>query len=188
MPWHRNRGKRFYCSGCLQDSERIYSRKAFPKSFRRPSELAARGAHHHPASMFVITEAEAAAIRAAFEQEGELSAAVELRRCSPPLPTTCRRGSAHASLPDGCRCRLDRPVASGPAPGPLKRSGPPERAWGRSGGPDRDRRGPSNGLGWHGAYHASRSISTIRRTGRLAPGIPVEPWSTRSVQAQKIAR
>ena len=34
----------------------------------------------HPAGMFVVTEAEAAAIRAAFEQRGELSAAVELRR------------------------------------------------------------------------------------------------------------
>ena len=35
--------------------------------------------------MFVITEAEAAAIRAAFEQEGELSAAVELRRLFPGI-------------------------------------------------------------------------------------------------------
>ena len=30
--------------------------------------------------MFVVTEADAAAIRAAFDQEGELSAAIELRR------------------------------------------------------------------------------------------------------------
>jgi hypothetical protein len=30
--------------------------------------------------MFVVTEADAAAIRAVFEQEGELSAAIELRR------------------------------------------------------------------------------------------------------------
>lgn len=30
--------------------------------------------------MFIVTEAEAAAIRAAFEQEGELSAAIEVRR------------------------------------------------------------------------------------------------------------
>ena len=33
--------------------------------------------------MFAITEAEAAAIRAAFEQSGELSAVVELRRLFP---------------------------------------------------------------------------------------------------------
>ena len=30
--------------------------------------------------MFIITEADAAAIRAIFDQEGELSAAIELRR------------------------------------------------------------------------------------------------------------
>jgi hypothetical protein len=33
--------------------------------------------------MFVVTEAEAAAIRAVFEQDGELSAAIELRRLFP---------------------------------------------------------------------------------------------------------
>jgi hypothetical protein len=31
-------------------------------------------------AMFVVTEADAAAIRAAYEQEGELSAAIEVRR------------------------------------------------------------------------------------------------------------
>jgi hypothetical protein len=35
--------------------------------------------------MFVVSEAEAAAIRAAFEQRGELSAAVELRRLFPGI-------------------------------------------------------------------------------------------------------
>jgi hypothetical protein len=35
--------------------------------------------------MFVVTEAEAAAIRATFEQQGELSAAVELRRLFPAI-------------------------------------------------------------------------------------------------------
>jgi hypothetical protein len=34
-------------------------------------------------AMFVVTEADAAAIRALFEQEGELSAAIELRRRFP---------------------------------------------------------------------------------------------------------
>jgi hypothetical protein len=37
--------------------------------------------------MFVVSEAEAAAIRAAFERGGELLAAVELRRCA-----GCSRG------------------------------------------------------------------------------------------------
>jgi hypothetical protein len=35
--------------------------------------------------MFVVTEAAAAAIRAIFEQEGELSAAIELRRLFPGI-------------------------------------------------------------------------------------------------------
>jgi hypothetical protein len=33
----------------------------------------------HPSAMFMVTEADAVAIRTAFEQEGELSAAIELR-------------------------------------------------------------------------------------------------------------
>jgi hypothetical protein len=40
------------------------------------------GPRHH-AEMFTVTEAEAAAIRTAFEQQGELSAAIELRRLFP---------------------------------------------------------------------------------------------------------
>jgi hypothetical protein len=35
--------------------------------------------------MFVVTEADAAAIRAVFNQEGELSAAIELRRRFPGI-------------------------------------------------------------------------------------------------------
>jgi hypothetical protein len=45
--------------------------------------LAAHGRRHHPAGMFIVSEADAAAIRAAFDQGGELSAAVELRRLFP---------------------------------------------------------------------------------------------------------
>jgi hypothetical protein len=43
-------------------------------------ELAGLGWCHHAHRMFVVTEAEATAIRAAFDRGGELSAAVELRR------------------------------------------------------------------------------------------------------------
>jgi hypothetical protein len=69
--------------------------------------------------MFVVSEAEAAAIRTAFEQGGELSAAVELRRLFPlitdiaearecartiagwkPLPTTAR--PVRRMRPRGC--------------------------------------------------------------------------------------
>jgi hypothetical protein len=35
--------------------------------------------------MFVVSEADAAAIRTAFEQQGELSAAIELRRLFPGI-------------------------------------------------------------------------------------------------------
>ena len=40
--------------------------------------------------MIVVTEAAAAAIRAAFEQRGELSAAVELRRLFPAVTDTAQ--------------------------------------------------------------------------------------------------
>jgi hypothetical protein len=71
--------------------------------------LARLEAPSHPAEMLVVTEAHAAAIRTAYEQEGELSAAIEVRRLFPritdnakarecarpivgwkPLPATCK--------------------------------------------------------------------------------------------------
>jgi hypothetical protein len=42
--------------------------------------LAGCGVRRHASGMFNVTEADAAAIRAVFDQEGELSAAIELRR------------------------------------------------------------------------------------------------------------
>jgi hypothetical protein len=45
--------------------------------------LADHGPRSHPAGMFVVSEADATAIRAAFEQRGEFAAAVELRRLFP---------------------------------------------------------------------------------------------------------
>ena len=40
--------------------------------------------------MFAVTEAEAAAIRAVFQQHGELSAAIELRRLFPGITDTAQ--------------------------------------------------------------------------------------------------
>ena len=40
--------------------------------------------------MFTVSEAEAAAIRAIYEQRGELSAAVEVRRCFPGIFSTAQ--------------------------------------------------------------------------------------------------
>jgi hypothetical protein len=52
---------------------------------RRHVALADRSAHRHAFGMFIITETDAAAIRAVYEQEGELSAAIELRRLFPGI-------------------------------------------------------------------------------------------------------
>jgi hypothetical protein len=50
---------------------------------RRP--LAGDSPRPHAPRMFVVSEAEAAAIRSAFDRGGELSAAVELRRLFPGI-------------------------------------------------------------------------------------------------------
>jgi hypothetical protein len=47
--------------------------------------LASRVASHHAFAMFLVTEADAEAIRTIFNQEGELSAAIELRRRFPGI-------------------------------------------------------------------------------------------------------
>ncbi len=52
-------------------------------SFFLSTALASRGVHGQGGSMFAITEADAVAIRAIFNEEGELSAAIELRRRFP---------------------------------------------------------------------------------------------------------
>lgn len=48
-------------------------------------QLVAGRRGRHLRGMFIVTEADAAAIRAIFEQKGELSAAVELRRRFPGI-------------------------------------------------------------------------------------------------------
>jgi hypothetical protein len=48
--------------------------------------------------MFVVTEAEAAAIRTAFEQSGELAAAVELRRLFPLITDTMQAGECARTI------------------------------------------------------------------------------------------
>ena len=63
--------------------------------------LANRGAHHHARRMFVITETDAAAIRAVFSQEGELSAAIELRRRFPGVTDNAKARACARSIA-GC--------------------------------------------------------------------------------------
>jgi hypothetical protein len=69
-----------------------------------PRALAGRSPRPHAPGMFVVTEADAAAIRAAFEQRGELSAAIELRRLFQASPIMRKPGSVPGRLPHGSRC------------------------------------------------------------------------------------
>jgi len=55
--------------------------------------------------MFSVSEAEAAAIRAAYEQGGESAAAVELRRYFAASTALPRHGNTPAPLLGGSRCR-----------------------------------------------------------------------------------
>ena len=50
-----------------------------------PLALPGAEAYDHPPGMFCVSEAEAAAIRAAYEQGGEFSAAIELRLLFPGI-------------------------------------------------------------------------------------------------------
>ena len=60
--------------------------------------------------MFVVTEADAAAIRAAFARGGELSAAVELRRLFPGITSTTQAQAFARTI-----------VGWKPLPAPLRR-------------------------------------------------------------------
>jgi hypothetical protein len=65
--------------------------------------------------MFVISESEAAAIRTAFKQQGELSVAIELRRLFPGIMDNlqARECTRVASSPVGNRCRHALPGGFG---------------------------------------------------------------------------
>ena len=68
-------------------------------------QLVGQGGGPHAPTMFVVTEEDEAAIRAAYKQRGEFAAAVELRRRFPGITPTMRRlGSAPAPSPAGSRC------------------------------------------------------------------------------------
>ena len=50
-----------------------------------PTRVASRRLRPHAPAMFVVTEEDAAAIRAVYEQRGEFAAAIELQRCFPGI-------------------------------------------------------------------------------------------------------
>jgi hypothetical protein len=60
---------------------------------RNGAPLAGDEPHRHAPLMFVVSEIDAAAIRAAFDQGGEFSAAVELRRRFPGITDTTQARS-----------------------------------------------------------------------------------------------
>ena len=84
-----------FCSGDVAGQ-----RPSWGATVRHPRALVALGTRTHPAGMIVVTEAAAAAIRAAFEQRGELSAAVELRRLFPGVTDTAQ----------ACACARTQPL------------------------------------------------------------------------------
>ena len=57
----------------------------------------------HALPMFVISEAEAAAIRAIFPQRGEFSAAIELRRLFPGITDNAQAQAHSVGCRDACR-------------------------------------------------------------------------------------
>jgi hypothetical protein len=60
--------------------------------------LAGRGPRPHAVGMFVVSEAEATAIRTAFDQGGELAAAVELRRLFPGITDNAKARACVRSI------------------------------------------------------------------------------------------
>jgi hypothetical protein len=76
--------------------------------------------------MFVVTEADAAAIRAAYEQRGEFAAAVELRRLFPGITDNVQARECARTMASG------RPLPVPPRPG-RRRAGP---SWSNSTGLD----------------------------------------------------
>jgi hypothetical protein len=68
--------------------------------------------------MFVVTEAEAAAIRAVYEQRGEFSAAIELRRRFPGITDNAQARECARTI---AGWRPLRPVKRMPKPPRLRR-------------------------------------------------------------------
>src|SRR5689334_13367865 len=75
-------------------------------------------ADDHPPGMFCVSEAEAAAIRAAYEQGGELSAAIELRRLFPGITDNAKARECARTIAGWTP--LPAPVPKAP-PRPCKR-------------------------------------------------------------------
>jgi hypothetical protein len=71
--------------------------------------------------VFVVTDAEAAAIRAVFEQRGEFAAAIELRRRFPGIADNAQARECARTIA-GWKARLLRPVTLVPKLPRLRRN------------------------------------------------------------------
>jgi hypothetical protein len=90
-----------------------------PACDHRVVSLADHDPRHHAPGMFVVSEAEAAAIRAAYDQGGELSAAVKLRRLFPAITdiTAARERARNIGGWQPLPLAPQSAVASGDGPG-----------------------------------------------------------------------
>jgi hypothetical protein len=94
----------FTCADQPDGSRICYKFVRQPAAVRPPPErLAVLGLRPHALGMFLVSESDAAAICAAFDQGGEFSAAIEFY--SPASQTMPRRGPARGPSSAGSRCR-----------------------------------------------------------------------------------
>ena len=92
---------------------------------RSPCGVAGHNAPPHAPAMFVVTEAEAAAIRAVYEQRGEFSAAIELRRRFPGITDNAQARECARTIAGWKPLRPVKrmPKAAAVTSGPLTRAG-----------------------------------------------------------------
>jgi hypothetical protein len=83
--------------------------------------LVGHNAPPHAPAMFAVTEADAAAIRAVFEQRGEFAAAVELRRLFPGITDNAQARECARTIA-GWKPLPLRPVKRIPKPPRLRRT------------------------------------------------------------------
>jgi hypothetical protein len=84
----------------------------------RTARLAGLNSPPNDPAMFVVTDADAAAIRAIFEQRGEMSAAVELRRRYPGITSQAQARECARTI---AGWKPPRPVKRMPKPPRLRR-------------------------------------------------------------------
>jgi hypothetical protein len=109
--------------------------------------------------MFVVTEAEAAAIRAIYQQRGELSAAIELRRLFPGITDNAQARECARTSPACSRCGRWAAEAAAVTSGALTRVGVALRRWGYRPLASRSNTSPWQGRGAHQQTRSSRRSS-----------------------------